>query len=260
MAELIVPGTVTGPEAPRDDNATATTVPEVQPAPASDTATKAEAHPPASPELESEDTREWERQSYGPAIAGILESAGLNGQTLNEHWHKTGTLPDDAYAALEGQGVSRAVVDQWLAGVTRTEAAGEKEARLDERERQARDEATAHEVYTAVGGEEVYQRMAAWARVNLSPQEQDAYNNIMNGGNSSAIHLAVAGLEARYRKALGADPRLLSGGGGAEDLSVYRSAAEVTEAMRDPRYKTDPAYRQDVAARLLRSDIFKGRA
>ena len=268
MAELIVPGPVTGPAGIVEEKTSPPTPPTgASTPPATDTAAQAStpAAPPASeddktPESRPDENREWARRSYGAAVAGILESAGLDGRSLNEQWHTTGALPEEAYAKLEGQGVSRAVVDQWLAGVSRTEAAQGKEAELNERERQARDEAAAREVFSAVGGRDVYQRMAAWAHANLSPQEQDAYNDIMNSGNLSAINFAVAGLESRYRKALGADPRLVSGGAGAEDLAVYRSSAEVTEAMRDPRYKTDPAYRRDVVARLLRSDIFKGRA
>ena len=36
---------------------------------------------------------------------------------------------------------------------------------------------------------------------------------------------------------------------------VYRSQAELVEAMSDPRYDRDPAYRQDVIEKLDQSDI-----
>ena len=36
---------------------------------------------------------------------------------------------------------------------------------------------------------------------------------------------------------------------------VYRSQAQLVKAMSDPRYDNDPAYRQDVIAKLERSDI-----
>lgn len=271
MPELIAPGTVTGPDAPQADhdpspspNSTPTPALEPHdeaspsPTPSPQEGNEEKENPPYQPpEHKSDADRQWERESYGSAIAGILDSAGLDGKSLNKFWHETGSLPEEAYARLEGQGVSRAVVDQWLAGVGKAQATAGKEVELAQRERRANDEAAAREVYNSVGGKEVYDRMTAWARANFSAEEQEAYNAIMESGSLSAINLAVAGLEGRYRKALGADPHLVSGKSGAEDLSVFRSTAEVTQAMSDPRYKTDPAYRKDVERKLLRSDVFK---
>jgi len=37
--------------------------------------------------------------------------------------------------------------------------------------------------------------------------------------------------------------------------SGFRSQAELVQAMSDPRYDSDPAYRQDVARKLERSNI-----
>ena len=36
---------------------------------------------------------------------------------------------------------------------------------------------------------------------------------------------------------------------------VFRSQAQLVQAMADPRYDNDPAYRQDVIAKLDRSDL-----
>ena len=36
---------------------------------------------------------------------------------------------------------------------------------------------------------------------------------------------------------------------------VFRSQAELVEAMSDRRYDNDPAYRQDVIEKLYRSDL-----
>ena len=36
---------------------------------------------------------------------------------------------------------------------------------------------------------------------------------------------------------------------------IYRSQAELVAAMGDPRYDTDPAYRQDVISKLEQSDL-----
>ena len=36
---------------------------------------------------------------------------------------------------------------------------------------------------------------------------------------------------------------------------VFRSQAQLVQAMSDPRYDNDPAYRQDVIAKLEQSDL-----
>ena len=40
-----------------------------------------------------------------------------------------------------------------------------------------------------------------------------------------------------------------------DQLPYFRSQAEVVEAMSDPRYENDPAYRQDVYEALERSNL-----
>ena len=47
---------------------------------------------------------------------------------------------------------------------------------------------------------------------------------------------------------------MLTGKAAQTNNDVYRSQAQVVEAMSDPRYETDPAYRQDVADKLERSN------
>ena len=44
-------------------------------------------------------------------------------------------------------------------------------------------------------------------------------------------------------------------GRAAAPTSGFRSQAEVVQAMSDPRYDSDPAYRQDVYDKLERSNV-----
>ena len=48
---------------------------------------------------------------------------------------------------------------------------------------------------------------------------------------------------------------MLTGKGAPTKADVFRSQAEVVRAMQDPRYDSDPAYRNDVMMKLERSDI-----
>ena len=71
-----------------------------------------------------------------------------------------------------------------------------------------------------------------------------------------AIKLAVAGLKAEYDKANGVEGRMVTGKTAPPNSGdVYRSQAQLVEAMNDPRYDNDPAYRQDVIEKLDRSDL-----
>ena len=63
------------------------------------------------------------------------------------------------------------------------------------------------------------------------------------------------GLKAQYEEATGYEGRMLSGKPAQSSGDVFRSQPELVEAMSDPRYDRDPAYRQDVIEKLDRSDI-----
>ena len=59
----------------------------------------------------------------------------------------------------------------------------------------------------------------------------------------------------RYDNANGYEGRTLQGKPAKSSGDVFRSQAELVAAVSDPRYDNDPAYRQDVIAKLDRSDV-----
>ena len=81
------------------------------------------------------------------------------------------------------------------------------------------------------------------------------YDSVMNKGDRNAMYFAVLALNNRYQNANGVEGQLITGKGAPQSKDAFRSQAEVVRAMSDPRYDTDPAYRQDVAAKLERSNI-----
>ena len=109
-------------------------------------------------------------------------------------------------------------------------------------------------VYNAVGGEEQYGNLISWAQDNFSEQEIAAYDSVIDSGNLAQINLALQALYYRYTDAVGQDGNLLQGKPASAE-SVFRSQQELIQAMNDPRYDNDPAYRQDVLNKLDRSDI-----
>ena len=105
------------------------------------------------------------------------------------------------------------------------------------------------------GGDDGYGDMMRWAGENLSQQEIERYDAVMDNGDINAMSFAVQALYSRYQDANGIEGELLTGKPASTQKDVFRSQAEVVRAMADPRYDTDPAYRQDVYAKLERSDL-----
>lgn len=105
------------------------------------------------------------------------------------------------------------------------------------------------------GGDDSYSDMMRWAGESLSPKEIEMYDAVMDNGDINAMSFAVQALFSRYQDANGIEGELLTGKPASTQKDVFRSQAEVVRAMADPRYDTDPAYRQDVYAKLERSTL-----
>jgi hypothetical protein len=63
-------------------------------------------------------------------------------------------------------------------------------------------------------------------------------------------------LFSQFTAAGGKTPQVVMGATQGASVKPFNSAAQVTEAMKDPRYKNDPAYRQNVEQRLAVTSIF----
>jgi len=110
-------------------------------------------------------------------------------------------------------------------------------------------------IQNSVGGDQNYASMLQWASQNLSEQEISMYDTVMDRGDPLAMFFAAQALYGRFQDAVGMDGELLTGSAPRNTADVYRSQAEVVRAMSDPRYDSDPAYRQDVADKLERSNL-----
>ena len=104
-------------------------------------------------------------------------------------------------------------------------------------------------------GEEEYGSMMGWAKDNLTENEIAMYDHVMDQGNPLAAYFAVQALAYRYNDARGVDGELLTGKAAKSEGSQFRSQAEVVRAMSDPKYDSDPAYRQDIYNKLERSNL-----
>ena len=114
-------------------------------------------------------------------------------------------------------------------------------------------EAEMTELKGVVGGDENYQNMLQWAGANLNQQEIDMFDAVMQRGDALGAFFAIRSLAYRYNDAAGYEGKMLTGNAPKTSGSQYRSQQEVIQAMSDPRYESDPAYRKDVMDKLTRS-------
>lgn len=171
-------------------------------------------------------------------VSQALDNVGLDFNAFQEEYFEQGGLSAEAYEALDDAGFPRNLVDSWIAG---QEALGAQ---------------VQSQVFNSVGGEQQYQAMTQWAAENLSPSEIEAFNANVDSGDPSLTQFAVQGLFARYRSEGASEPQLMQGRPSNNQGGAFNSVAELTAAMSDPRYHNDPAYRQSVAQKLSRSNVF----
>ena len=107
----------------------------------------------------------------------------------------------------------------------------------------------------SVGGDEAYNQITGWAAEALSEVELEAFNTTVDSGSLAQIQMVMAGLQARYQSENGYEGTQLQGKAPSNSRDTFRSQAEVVEAINDPRYDRDPAYRNDILMKLERSDV-----
>lgn len=173
------------------------------------------------------------------AAEDALKAAKLDVNAVRAEFDKNGRLSDDTYKALENAGFGRDVVDDFIAG------------------QHARAQLIASESFSLAGGQESYQKMVQWAATGLSPADVQAFDKAVTGADPAARKQAIIALKAQYEAAVGKDPSLVKGQvGNAGSVTPFASRAEVVQAMRDPRYTSDPAYRAEVARRVDAMETF----
>jgi len=105
------------------------------------------------------------------------------------------------------------------------------------------------------GGEEAYTDMMGWAKNSLQKEEIDMYDAVMEKGDPLACFFAIQALKYRYDDSNGVEGKMLTGKAPSTKGDQFKSQAQVIEAMNDPRYEKDPAFRKEVADKLERSDV-----
>ena len=153
-----------------------------------------------------------------------------------EEFSQKGELSTDSFSELEKMGYPKEMVETYIKGMQASEAAD------------------SNAVMQVAGGEDGYKELTDWARDNMEARELELYNQMVGTGTDNA-KMAVEWLMSKREVAGGIEPNLLSGRATGAPKQEYRSTAEVVADMKDPRYATDPAFRQDVENKLARSSV-----
>lgn len=152
---------------------------------------------------------------------------------LSQEYMSSGKLSDDTYKALEGLGVPRGVADDYIQSKTNAE--------------RYRTEATTTRVYAECGGKQQVDAALAWAQKNLSAASVQALNAQFASADPEVVVTAIRGLQARAGVSQAPAGFVPSRTGVAESKS-YRSEAEFLADIRNPKFRTDPAFRAQVEA------------
>ena len=149
---------------------------------------------------------------------------------------ETGELQEKSYAELAKQGLDKTLVDSYIEG------------------QKLVAETNTKAIQDVAGGREEYAELVEWAGKNLSEAEQKVYNDMVDSGNIDQAKFAVQGLIAKS----GANPKqpsLFEGTSDTVSKDAFTSVSQVTDAMNDPRYEKDPAYRKMVEDKIGRSSV-----
>ena len=194
-------------------------------------------------ELESAYTQKQQDTQSGEE--GVEASDDLPVQITNEsmsefaqEFTETGDVSEASRQKITEMGLPREYVDQYIEG----------------------QKAVVHNhfnnIYKEVGGSEAYKEMVSWAADSLPEGEQNAFNDAITSGNQDNLMFAIRSLKSRWQGSNDAPTPLIQGNTGHEFAGTgFRSLAELTAAMKDPRYQKDPSYRQDIETRLSNSNI-----
>jgi hypothetical protein len=170
-----------------------------------------------------------------------LAAAGVPQESLqkwSETFWSTGEVPAEAYEELAKVGITKDIIDDYA------------------NTRKSLQEGQMQTVMNAGGGKENVEKMFAWAGQNLKDAEVEYFNSAFSGNDINAAIVAMEALKGRFEASEGRNPNLVSGGNvPGSDGSVFTSTAQVVQAMSDPRYHIDPAYRAEVEKKLGRSKV-----
>lgn len=156
----------------------------------------------------------------------------------SKEYAEKGELTAETYTALEAAGLPKAMVDEYIAGQTAVVAQIESAAAAP-----------------FAGDFDAYNKAADWASVNLTDDEITALDVQLTSTNPAIVTAGAVALQEKFAAGADVAPETVIQGAGNNNTTgtSFKSSAEMQAAMSDPRYKTDEAYRLEVAGKISRA-------
>ena len=197
-------------------------------------------------DYEESDEGYAEEEGSDEEVSEDAPAVSLINEASEEYYANDGQLSEETIAKFTEMS-SQDLVNAYLEIQANNPQAQQQSVELSE--------AQINSVQNNAGGEANYNRVIEWAASNLPDNQIDAFDSVIDSGNPAAIGIAFQGLQSKYNESNGYEGRMLQGKTADSRGDVYRSQAQLVEAMSDPRYDNDPAYRADVIEKLERSDV-----
>ena len=183
---------------------------------------------------------------YGEQLGNLFKDNNIDPFEMNQYFAENGgTLSEDMYSQLGKAGLTKEVVDNYLAGVRNEVGIESSEPVLSESE--------IKDLKNLAGGERGYDNLMEWAGQNLDQEAIKDFDDVLATGNKSAIKFAITALMGRYEDSQGRDSKIVTGK--ESSTENYRSMAEVVRDMNKPEYQSDEAFRDDVLRKLSASNL-----
>lgn len=162
----------------------------------------------------------------------VLQVKGFDYAELQNEFLTTGEISQETRKQLSEVGITNELVDSFIEG------------------QQAKAEQEKNEIATCVGGRQNFDNIIKWAATNLSETEIKSINSVTD---KKVIQIILKDLKTRMEEQEGITPNYTNGDGGKPAREVYRSQAEMFEAISNPKYTKDEAYRSDVQRKIAAS-------
>jgi hypothetical protein len=179
-------------------------------------------------------------QTPHPTLQDAKEAVteqGLDFDKYYKEYLENDTLSEASFKELNGKGMSPEMVSSWIEG------------------QNAISDQVADMAYSSVGGKEQYNSILEWAGKSLTEKEIGVFNSALEHGTVDESLFVIKSLNAQYQVANGSSPNLMQGSTGGSGTEAFSSLAQMSEAMRNPKYNTDPAYREEVTRKLESSNL-----
>ena len=152
-------------------------------------------------------------------------------EASKEFFENDGVISEETYKNLAEIGLPKELVDSYAAG------------------QQALQQSEEGNIKSVTEGN--WDQMAEWAANNLSPEEVETFDDIVQNGTVEQAKLATKGLYAQFKAENGVTPKLVQGAVNGSSTMPFKTNQELARAMSDPRYKSgDKSYHEEIDRRI----------